>query len=148
MPTPAELFGSWALARFEITFSDGRPPLHPFGANARGLLVYSPDGHMSAVLSRSDRPPLGASRLETSDAASAAAKVAAFDSYLSYAGTWRVEGDTVVHCVSLAQTPELVGVENRRRATLEGDILTLGYALTARSGVVRHYTLTWERSRA
>lgn len=148
MPTPADLIGSWALARFEITFSDGRPPVQPFGTDARGLIVYAADGHMSAVLSRADRRPLGASRLETSGAASAEAKQEAFDSYLSYAGTWRLEGDTVVHAVSLAQTPELVGVDNRRHATLDGDVLTLRYDITARSGVVRHYTLTWERARA
>lgn len=147
MLTPQDLCGSWSLARFEITFSDGRAKVFPFGPDARGLLMYSLDGHMSAVLSRADRPGLGATRLETSGAAPEDAKAAAFDSYLSYAGTWRLEGETVVHAVTLAQTPELVGVENRRRATLHGDVLILRYDITARSGVVRHYTLIWERKR-
>ena len=140
-----ELVGSWSLSSFEITFSDGRAPLHPFGRDASGLLVYAADGHMSAILSRSDRAPLGVARLETSAAAGAAAKQAAFDSYLSYAGQWRVEGHSVIHTVTLAQTPELVGAENRRLATLDGDTLRLRYELTARSGVVRRYALVWRR---
>jgi hypothetical protein len=145
---PARLVGTWRLDRFEISFSDGRPPLHPFGEDAEGMLMYGRDGHMSAVLSRAGRAPLGASRLETSGAAPMQAKSAAFDSYLSYAGTWRMEGASVVHAVHLAQTPELVGIENRRKATLEGDTLTLSYDIRARSQVVRHYTLVWSRAHA
>lgn len=148
MLDPDRILGSWWLHGFEIAFSDGRRPVHPFGADAQGLLIYAPDGHMSAVLSRAGRPPLGATRLETAGAAPAEARSEAFNSYLSYAGTWRVDGDAVVHRVSLAQTPELVGVENRRRAELVGDALTLRYDITARSGVVRHYTLRWRRAHA
>lgn len=148
MLDPTHLLGTWRLIGFEIRFSDGRPPVRPFGPDAVGLLIYAPDGHMSAVLSRGHRAPLGATRLETSAAAPDVAKSAAFDSYLSYAGTWRVEGDTVVHTVTLAQTPELVGVENRRAASLEGDDLTLRYGITARSGVRRGYTLRWRRAHA
>jgi hypothetical protein len=145
---PARLVGSWRLRRFQIAFSDGRAVVHPFGEDAQGLLVYAADGHMSAVLSRAGRAPLGATRLETSGAAPTQAKSDAFDSYLSYAGTWRVEGDAVVHTVTLAQTPELVGVENRRHATLVGHELTLSYDIRARSQVVRHYTLVWSRAHA
>ena len=142
---PDDLLGSWSLATFEITFSDGRTPLYPFGEDACGLLLYAADGHMSAVLSRAGRSPLGASRLETSVSATATAKQAAFDSYLSYSGRWYIEGEDVVHVVTLAQVPELVGVENRRHVTRTGDTLCLRYELTARSGVVRYYALTWER---
>lgn len=145
MIRPSDLHGAWHLRAFTIAFDDGRPDLHPFGEAARGLLVYSPDGWMSAVLSRADRAPLGVDRLESSWRATPAAKAAAFDGYLSYGGTWRLMGDTVVHSVTLAQTPELVGQDNRRCARLEGDTLTLSYTRTGRSGVLRTHTLTWSR---
>ena len=145
MPTPSDLHGAWHLRRFVVAFDDGRPDLHPFGPGARGLLVYTPDGAMSAVLSRADRAPLGVPRLEASGRATPEAKAAAFDGYLSYAGTWRLEGDAVVHTVTLAQTPELVGQQNRRTARLEGDTLTLSYRWTGRSRVGRTHTLLWSR---
>ena len=146
--TPADLIGSWHLERFVIRYADGRPPLHPFGERARGQLIYSADGHMSATLCRAERPPLGG-RLETAYRAAAADKAAAFDGYLAYAGRWRLEGDGVVHRVEFALTPDLVGRENRRAARLDvgpdGRRLHLSYSLTAQSGIERYYTLTWRR---
>ncbi len=147
-PRPADLVGPWHLDRFVITFADGRPPLFPFGEDARGQLLYTADGHMSATLCRAKRAPLG-SRLEAAYAAAPDAKAGAFDGYLAYAGRWRIEGDSVVHAVEFALTPDLVGRENRRTARLEdgpdGPRLHLSYTLTARSGVERRYTLIWRR---
>jgi len=142
---PDQLHGSWLLERFVIRFADGRPPVHPFGEDARGLLMYTPDGHMSAILSRAGRPLLDASRLETSAKAPAEEKAGAFDSYLSYGGRWSIDGDEVVHTVEYALTPNLVGRDNRRRAALDGDRVVLSYDVPARSGVTRHYSLTWRR---
>jgi len=146
---PEQLHGSWLLERFVIRFADGRPPVQPFGERARGLLMYTPDGRMSAILSRADRPPLAASRLETSAKAPAEEKAGAFDSYLSYGGRWTIEGDEVVHAVEYALTPNLVGRDNRRRADFrpapDGDRVVLSYDVPARSGVTRHYSLTWRR---
>ena len=149
--TAQDLVGAWALDAFTIRFDDGRPALEPFGPDASGLLTYTPDGWMSAVLARGDRPPLGVSRLEASARADEAARAAAFDSYLSYAGRWRLEVDAqgdahVVHEVTLALVPELVGQDNRRAARLLDDgRLELSYHITPRSGVTRRYVLIWRR---
>ena len=139
--TPADLHGAWRLLSFQIDFADGRPPALPFGQAPQGRLVYTPSGHMMAALARPDRAPLGVSRLETGGRAPAAAKAAAFESYLSYAGRWWLEGDAVVHAVELALVPEAVGRENRRAATLADGQLCLRYQLTPKSGVTRTYTL-------
>ena len=40
--------GAWTLERWEIRYADGRPPGFPFGEAATGLLLYTPDGWMSA----------------------------------------------------------------------------------------------------
>lgn len=138
------LLGTWRLAGFSIEFSDGRPELLPFGPDATGLLMYGEDGTMSAILSRADRT-LSAERLEKADRAPAHERAAAFDSYLSYAGRWWMEGDEVVHAVELSLAPNAVGIENRRRVSWVGDELHLSYTLTARSGVERLYRLRWRR---
>ncbi len=142
---PDAFVGAWVLDDFRITFSDDRSPVFPFGKNAVGQILYAASGHMSAVLSRADRPALTATRLETTGSAPAAEKAAAFDSYLSYGGTWTLDGDDIVHTVTHALSPNLVGQDNRRHVTLGPDSVTLSYSLVARSGVTRTYSLRWVR---
>ena len=149
MIRPAQLHGAWALRDFRIRFADGRPDLHPFGPDASGMLLYTPSGRMQAILTRAARPPLRAGRLETAHRAGAEAKAAAFDSYLSYGGTWTLETDEVVHLVTHALVPDLVGQRNRRRIDVDALVthgaLVLTYQITPKSGVTRTYRLTWER---
>lgn len=143
--SPEALLGSWVLVDFTVSVDDGRPPLQPLGADARGLVVYSPDGWMSAVLSRGDREAVSDS-LEEAARADAATKAAAFDTYLSYAGRWHLEGDVVHHTLALALVPGMVGRTLRRRVQLDGDRMTLAYPRPTRSGAVATYTLTWRRA--
>ena len=139
------LIGAWVLDDFRITFSDGRDPVFPFGPDAIGQITYTESGHMSAVLSRANRPLLTASRLETTGSAPDSEKARAFDSYLSYGGTWYLEGDDVVHHVTHALSPNLVGQDNRRHITVGDHAVTLSYRLVAKSGVERTYSLRWVR---
>lgn len=142
--TEAELVGAWGLRSFRVVFDDGRPPVFPYGADAMGQIVYTPSGHMSAVLSRRHRELPGSHRLEDAHRASAEARAAAFDSYLSYAGTWRLEGDDVVHAVGFGLVPAAVGAEQRRRVGWDGLTLTLSYRVEGRSGG-RTFELSWHR---
>ncbi len=64
-----DLVGTWGLVRFVLSFSDGRPDVYPFGADAKGLIVYSAEGWMSAILSRADRSGFSATRLESASTA-------------------------------------------------------------------------------
>ena len=145
-PSRDELIGAWELREFVVTYDDGRAPLHPLGDDARGLLMYSESGKMSAVLSRAGRPGLGMARVESTPRVDDAAKAAAFDSYVSYAGRFRVADGRVTHDVELALAPDIVGQENIRSASLSGDTLILRYDVTPPSGNTRHYALTWSRA--
>lgn len=140
-----DLVGTWGLVRFVLSFSDGRPDVYPFGADAKGLIVYSAEGWMSAILSRADRGGFSATRLESASTAPLEEKAAAFDSYLSYAGTYRLEADEVIHDVHFALAPNTVGTQQRRRIAWDGRLLQLSYTLNARSGITRRYQLTWQR---
>lgn len=142
--SPASLSGAWALVDCRIRYADGRPDRLPFGPDAQGRLLYTESGHMSAVLSRASRAPLGQA-LETSARAAPEAKAAAFDGYLSYSGRWRLDGEEVVHTVEQALVPEVVGREQRRHVRLDGAQLVLSYVVSARSGVDRTFVLTWRR---
>ncbi|MCB9540330.1 MAG: lipocalin-like domain-containing protein [Myxococcales bacterium] len=142
--TADELVGAWRLERFVVERA-GRPPVEPFGPDAQGLVVYAADGWMSAVLSAGARAPLGAAGLETAAGADPAAKAAAFDSYLSYAGRWRLEGDEVAHTVELALVPEVVGQTLRRRVRRTPTGIELSYAAPTRGGAAT-WRLSWRRA--
>lgn len=141
---PTDIVGTWLLKHFAISI-EGRAPLFPFGEDAEGMILYGATGHMSAVLSRRSRPPLGASRLETSSRTSPSRRAEAFDSYLSYAGRWRIEGNAVIHTVTMAMVPELVGQEMVRTASLHGGMLHLTYTIVPPSNNARNYELIWAR---
>ena len=143
------LVGTWHLARWEVTYGDGRPATLPFGPRASGIIVYAPDGWMNASMSRPDRKPLSA---ESARFAPAEERLAAFDSFFSYGGRYRIssEGgaDYVTHSVTQAHNPSLVGTEQRRRMKFGADgSLTLAADDTVPgTTVARHHRLVWKRA--
>ena len=142
------LVGGWHLQHWEITYGDGRKPTLPFGAGAGGIIVYAPDGWMNASISRAGRKPLGS---ESAKTAPAEERLAAFDSFFSYGGRYRLmreEGlDYVVHSVTQSVNPNLVGTEQKRRMEFGADgSLTLSAAdQVPGTQVTRLHRLTWKR---
>jgi hypothetical protein len=137
------LHGAWGLVRWEIAYSDGRAPSYPYGKDAEGLLLYTPDGHMSAGVSRSARAPLSSASTRH---APMDEKCAAFDSYFHYQGRYRIEGDCVVHDVSHALNPNFPGTQQVRKAELHGGELELSATdELPGSTVTRHHRLRWRR---
>lgn len=136
----AQLHGAWGFARWAITHSDGRIST-PFGADAEGLLLYTADGCMTATIMAAGRAVLsGASPRQ----ASQAEKARAFDTYFSYAGRWRLEGDCVVHEVQVALNPAMIGTLQWREASLQGQQLILSAKENTSDGE-RLHALTWQR---
>lgn len=141
--SPEDLVGSWDLEAFEVRLPGGEV-LTPMGPDARGRLMYGADGRMSATLSEAERPALSVPRLEAYGKAPSAEKAAAFDAYLAYVGRYTVDGESVVHHVELASVPNIVGQAQQRHATLDGDVLTLSYAVHGSRGT-RTNILRWRR---
>lgn len=133
------LEGTWHLVAWEME-AEGRVT-HPFGPDATGLIHYTADGGMSACIARAGRP-----RWSTGNPRKApdAERLAAFESYFHYAGTWRAEViddmTFVVHSVSHSLNPDFVGSRQMRRVDLSDDHLTL----SATEGP-RHHRLRWRR---
>ena len=142
---PEDIAGAWSLVSFVLRYTDGRPDVHPFGRAPHGLIIYESSGTMSAVLSHEERTHLGSQTMEWAHTASQDAKACAFDTYVSYAGTWSLEGDRVTHTVDYALVPELVGQTLTRQAILDGTQLVLRYHTTTRSGVTCAHVLRWRR---
>ena len=140
--SPDNFIGAWRLVDWRIEYSDGGVT-RPFGEGATGYIIYSADGTMTASIARAGRPPFGIANARN---ASTEQKAAAFDSYFHYAGPWRIEGDEVVHAVTMSLNPDMTGTDQRRLAVFDSEgglILSANEAL--KSGLSRHHVLQWIR---
>lgn len=140
--SPEQFVGAWSLVEWRIEYPGGRVT-HPFGQDAVGQLLYTADGRMSATVSAARRPAFGIANVR--DAADSP-KADAFVSYFHYAGEWRVEGDSVVHSVEFALTPDMVGTEQRRQAQFAGTSLRLSAEEGNDDDRSRRHVLEWRRS--
>jgi hypothetical protein len=140
----AALVGAWQLVSWTIEYPASGRVTQPFGSAPEGLLVYTGDGHMSAAMQRPGR-----ARLSRADpqAVGADEKAAAFAAYLHYAGTWHVADGCVVHDVSLAMNPNLLGTRQVRSIALDGERLVLGAEEQLEApGATRRHRIEWRRA--
>ncbi|MGP3938602.1 MULTISPECIES: lipocalin-like domain-containing protein [Streptomyces] len=139
-----KLLGAWHLVSYTTTSTDGEV-IHPLGPTPYGLIVYTPQGYMSAQLGRGDRPPMRSARLED---ASAGELARAAVGYVAYGGPFEViDPTTVEHHVTTSLFPNWIGRSQVRKVGFEGSLLTLGVATPTRLwGAERTAELTWSRS--
>jgi len=146
------LWGTWHLAHWKIAYSDGRPPSFPFGPDATGLIQYTHDGGMAACIARAVRPKLSG---ESARSVPEAERLAAFESYFQYAGSYEVQqsaaGPVVVHRVTHALNPNFKGTEQVRHMRFpdQGWLeLSADDPLPGSPTVTRHHSLLWRRESA
>lgn len=137
-----DFIGAWDLVDWRIEYASGKVT-RPFGEEAYGYLVYSADGIMSASIAAAGRMRLAQHNARE---ASVEAKGTAFDSYFHYAGTWRIDGEDVVHSITMSLNPDMKGTDHRRRAKFDGQGgLVLSATEPLKSGESRHHILQWKR---
>lgn len=107
-----DLIGAWTLEEMYAEDADGART-HPMGRDAGGMIMYTPDHHMSAIVHTADRF-LPADRPSDEDRAEA------FANYFNYAGTWTLTDDAVTHELSHALDPNMVGLSLTRGIEHEG----------------------------
>lgn len=134
------LVGTWKLVsavREEIP-SGAKADL--FGAKPQGVLNYSPEGRMIALIAHGDRKaPNGK--------ATPAEAQALYGSMLSYAGAYTVEGDVVTHHVDISWNESFTGSKQTRHFQLDGNRLILSTPQSADpiEGKLSVRRMTWER---
>jgi hypothetical protein len=117
-----DLVGAWRLESWSYEYDDGRPSGFPLGPQARGMLLYTPGGQVSATLMAVGQP-----------AAS-----------LAYAGRYDVRDGAVHHSIDISTDPGLVGLTTTRRIAREGDRLVLS-GPDFRVGTGRSQKIAWRR---
>ncbi|WP_458733126.1 lipocalin-like domain-containing protein [Sphingobium xenophagum] len=139
------LIGAWTLVSYVEKPVDGSPTVHPLGEDATGIIMYTPDGFMSAQLMKSGRPEFasgdwfGGSDDEYRQAGN----------YIAYSGPFQVkeEDQTLTHGMFVSYFPNWLGQTQPRIVRQEGDLLHLSTASPIQSGgkTVMSY-LTWTRA--
>ena len=133
--------GSWRFVSY-ISEDENGKITHPFGEDAHGYIIYGEDGYMQVALMTSDRPIFDTKRFRSGSAEN---KVAAFDGYLSYAGPYTIDKDTITHHVEVAWFPNMVGLDNVRKFEFEGNRLKLSVPPVEIDHVVVTQHLVWEK---
>ena len=140
-----QFVGTWKLISYERRLPGGEVT-YPFGKNPVGRLTYDAQGHMAAQIMDPSRKKFeGVSMLRGTDAE----KVAAFNGYVAYAGTYTLKPaeHVVVHHVEISMYPNWVGGDQRRTYEFSGGRLLLR-ALDGSGGPGTDARLVWERAAA
>jgi hypothetical protein len=143
-----QLIGAWKLESYVEEPVDGSDPVEPLGPTPRGIIMYTPDGYMSAQLARPDRPDFASGDLfdGTPDDYENAAS-----SYIAYTGPFHVDEDkqTLTHSMFVSLFPDWTGQTQPRAVEIEGDTLRLGTVAPIKSsGRTVDARITWKRAEA
>jgi hypothetical protein len=117
------LIGTWRLVSYELRSADGSA-VYPMGREVDGLIMYVPDGYMSANLMVPGRPAYAGGAGASGTPAELAAAAAG---YFGYAGRFEVDeaASVVIHRIEVALMPNLAGTTQRRHISLDGIRLAL-----------------------
>ena len=123
------LIGTWRLARFEDTDPKGTM-VKPFGEHPKGYFVYDSTGHLSVQIMGTPRMAKFAANAPGDDDTAKATEAeirTAYDSYVAYFGTWRVNksGTVVTHVVEGALNPAYTDTDQPRPFKIIGDTLII-----------------------
>ena len=131
LSTSNNVVGTWRLV--------ATSPTSPLQA---GLITYTSDGRVSAILRHGGRKPL-----TTGDRISASIeeRAEAFATLFAYAGSYEVDGVKVIHHVEIASVENWVNTDLIRVLRFDGDRITLTTPPLSVGGKVQTTELVWER---
>lgn len=120
MVSAEDIAGTWLLVARGASEGHQAELLERYGEQSEGMVILSPDGWLCAAVCRGDRERLPGDPAWHAEAPEDA-RLAAFDSYISYAGRWRVEDGRLITKVAFALNPSWVGDEQVRDVELLAD---------------------------
>lgn len=135
------IVGSWRLVSTQATSPDGTVLPSPMGAHPTGLLIYGADGRMSLIITHEGRPKLSGDRLDSP----MEERAKAFSTMVAYAGSYKIEGNQLVHHVEVASSQNWVGIDLPRTVSFNGNRVKLDAPMQTRHGVAQRFEQVWER---
>ena len=119
------LVGAWRLAEYSIEDkSKNGERFYPLGKDATGIIMYTPDGYMSAQIMASGRPVYANGHIHTGSTEEMAK---AAKGYMAYSGQFEVDEktNTLTHHMEVSMNPTWLGQAQERYFTLEDDTITI-----------------------
>jgi hypothetical protein len=134
--------GTWKLVSNTATTDKGDVNKFVLGQNPSGLLTYTADGRMMAIISDDGRKPLSvADRV----AAPADERAQAYSTFMAYAGRYTFTCDKIVTHVEVASLQNWVNTDQIRFVHIEGNRLFVRNPPQLRGGVMVTIESVWER---
>jgi hypothetical protein len=136
------LVGTWKLVSASSSSASGERNDTPFGSSPAGLLTYTHDGRVTAMISYGGRK-----RLSSSDSLSAPVEeqAEAFSTFIAYAGRYTLDGDKVIHHVEIASIQDWVDPDLIRSIRFEGERIVLATPPSLDGGKILTFELIWQR---
>lgn len=116
-----ELIGTWKFQSMVLRNGSGNT-VYPYGENLFGLMFYTSNGYMSALLMDPDRKRFRSDDLK----AGATDEIKqAYEKFDAYCGTYTIDEEkgTITHHVEGAKFPNWVGTDQVRHFELKDDRL-------------------------
>jgi len=135
------LHGTWKLVSAVREEIPSGATSTMFGEKPQGVLNYSPEGRMLALIAHGDRKPAADGRATPAEAE------ALYRSMLSYGGDYSVADEVVTHRVDISWNEKFTGGEQKRHFKLEGNRLTLSTPQSPDpiDGKISVRRLVWEK---
>ena len=132
--------GTWGLIDYRLIRADGAVR-KPWGEHVAGLLIYSPEGFMSATLMAAVRRKVAhpETPASTADMSHRSARC------IAYAGRFTADAETIIHHVEVSLFSRWVGLPQVRYYDVTADRLVLKTPPIPRLGKHLVGQLTWER---
>src|SRR5712671_7844627 len=141
-----QLIGAWRLLSYVESPVDGSPKRFPLGEKAEGIIMYTPDGYMSAQLMRPGRH-----KFASGDWFKGTPQEFTEESvgYIAYSGPFHVDEarQSLTHSMNVSLFPGWIGQTQPRLVKIDGNHLHLSTAAAFPSGgTMVTASLVWERA--
>jgi hypothetical protein len=133
-----KLVGTWKLLSASSQTSSGERNEVPYGLGPSGLLTYTADGRVTALISYGGRKLLQVR-------AAAEEQAEAFKTFLAYGGRYTLREDQITHHIEVSSIQNYVNQDLVRTIRFAGDRIILVTPPTLVNGKVQSVELIWQR---
>lgn len=118
-----QVIGTWQLVSYQSEDEAGNI-IYPFGKDAKGFIMYNPDGYMSAQLCKVGRPAYTSGDMQTGIQEEMATVA---HCYMAYSGRFELDEEkgALTHHMDVSMNPTWEGQAQPRLATIDGEVLTV-----------------------
>lgn len=142
MSVEDDLVGTYRLISFENFAEDDGEVRRPFGDTPTGMIIYTKERYMSAIMARSDRANFSAGDILGGNDDE---KLDAYTTSSAYAGMWEIVDDQIIHHLIVTTYPNWTNTLQPRNFDLTPTHFTLYPPAMLMQGKIRHGKVHFER---